>query len=70
MTDDHIDDRILIAWIAADVVWGMFVFGTISYAVFWNHQSGWWFVLGYIFCSSPNLFKVLRKRYGILEQES
>lgn len=51
-------DWILVVWIVADLLWGTLVFGTIGYAVFSRGEPGWWFIMAYIFCASPNLFKV------------
>lgn len=32
-------------------LWCVFIIATFSYAVFWLHQSGWWFALGALLAS-------------------
>jgi len=60
-------DAVLIVWLILSTVWDFMVVGATGYLVFWKDHSGAWFILAFILCASPTLFKALRKRFAIEE---
>jgi len=65
---DRPKDWVLIAWLVLDFCKDTFIVAGTAYLVFWLHHSAWWWLLAVWLISSPTLFKVLRKRYGIKEE--
>jgi hypothetical protein len=63
------NDAVLVAWIITTLAWDVLTLGTTTYLVFWKDASGWLFFLAILLCSSTTLYKVLRKRYGIAEDD-
>jgi len=62
-------DAILIVWILSSFLWDVFVFAGIGYLVFWRGHSGWWFLFAALLTYTPNLFKALRKRFALPEED-
>lgn len=63
------NDWLLLVWLLLSVLWDTVCIGVTGYLVFWRGHSGWWFVLALALCCNTTLLKVLRKRYGVPEEE-
>jgi len=63
------NDSVLIVWIIVSTVWDIIVFGFTAYLVFWKGHSGWWFIFAILLTSSTTLFKALKNRYKIEDDE-
>lgn len=64
------NNQLLAVWIIADTVQCIaIIFGT-AYLVFYKDASGWWFVLSIMLCTSPTLFKALKKVFSLKDESS
>ena len=61
-------DWVLIVWILSTVVWDVLIWWALWQVVFELNRSPWWAILAMDLSSTPTLYKVLRKRYGIPEE--
>lgn len=61
-------DIVLMTWIICDLIKDIFLLSGSIYLVIWKGCSGWWIILAMILSGSPTLFKVLKKRYEIKEE--
>lgn len=62
-------DIILIVWLILDLVKALFCLSGSIYLVLWKGCSGWWIVLAIVLCFDFLLYAILKKKYGIAEEE-
>lgn len=61
-------DWVLIAWLFTTLVWDCLIAWALWQVLFVLNRSFWWTLLALWLWSTPTLFKVLRKRYGVPEE--
>jgi hypothetical protein len=57
---------VLIAWLCCSLIWDIFVFGGISYFVFFKGSSGWWFLFGIAATYQPTMYQALKEYFNLL----
>ena len=61
-------DWVLIVWILYTAAWDLLIGWALWQVVFVLNRSPWCILLALYLWSTPTLFKALRKRYGIPEE--
>lgn len=59
------NDELLMLWLIVSLVWDVYVWGAVGYAVLWRGFSGWWFVLAFALTYNESMWKILRKRFEL-----
>ena len=68
MTSER-SDALLITWVIVSTLWDFAMFGFVFYLIFWKGRSAGWLIFAALMTYSPSLFKALKKRFGLPEND-